>query len=61
MERKALYQAGLAILSFYREVAPALARTHGLTYPVELDRLMVERLETLSHTEYDEGNRAVAR
>jgi hypothetical protein len=50
MERKAMYQAILVILSFYRELARPLARAHGFTYPAELDRLMVERLETLSHT-----------
>jgi predicted nucleotidyltransferase len=61
MERKAMYQAILVILSFYRELARPLARTHGLTYPAELDRLMVERLETLSHTGYDERNQAAAR
>ena len=50
MERKAMYQAVLVILSFYRELARPLARRHGLTYPAELDRLMVEQLEALSHT-----------
>lgn len=50
IERTAMYQAVFVILSFYRELARPLARTHGLTYPAELDRLMVERLETLSHT-----------
>ena len=29
-------------------------RRHGLTYPAELDRLMVDRLETLSHTGFVE-------
>jgi hypothetical protein len=32
-----------------------------LTYPAELDRLMVERLETLSHMGYEEGKSAAAR
>lgn len=61
MERKAMYQAILVIISFYRELARPLASTHGLTYPAELDRLMVERLETLSHMGYDEGKSAAAR
>ena len=50
MERKAMVLSILVILSFYRELARPLARRHGLAYPAELDRLMVERLETLIHT-----------
>ena len=61
MERTAMYQAILITLSFYREMAQPLAKTHGLTYPAELDRLMVQRLEALSHTGYDERTQAVAR
>ena len=32
---------------FYQERAPLLARTHGITYPADLDRVMVDRLEKL--------------
>jgi predicted nucleotidyltransferase len=48
LEPGAMLQAALVIVRFYREVAPLLARTHGLTYPAALDRVMSERLEKLS-------------
>jgi len=38
MGRKAMYQAILVIISFYRELARPLARMHGLTYPAVLIR-----------------------
>jgi hypothetical protein len=47
MEPGPMLQAGRAILRFYQDVAPPLARTHGITYPTELERVMVERLERL--------------
>ena len=48
MERDAMLQAGLAIIRFYKELAPGLAQTHGLTYPEDLQRVMCDRLERLS-------------
>ena len=47
MEREAMLQAALTIVRFYRELAPPLARAHGITYPADLDRMMYERLEQL--------------
>ena len=47
LEPGAMLQAALVLVRFYREVAPLLARTHGLTYPAALDRVMSERLEKL--------------
>jgi hypothetical protein len=47
MEAAALLEAALVIVGFYRQVAPPLAQAHGITYPAELDRLMVARLEEL--------------
>jgi hypothetical protein len=47
MEEEALLQAGLVVLRFYQELAPSLARTHDLTYPAALERVMVGRLEAL--------------
>lgn len=47
MEPEAIHQAVLAILSFYQELAPPLARTHGLTYPAGLEQVMVAQLEKL--------------
>jgi hypothetical protein len=47
MEEEAMFQAALAIVRFYQELAPSLARAHGLTYPADLERAMVGRLEKL--------------
>ena len=47
MERGAMLQAALVIVRFYQELAPSLARAHGITYPIELERVMYDRLEQL--------------
>lgn len=47
MEFKAMLYAGSAILTFYRDLAPLLAQTHGIAYPRKLEALMVKRLENL--------------
>jgi len=47
LERDAMLQAALVIARFYRELAPPLARAHGITYPADLERVMSERLEQL--------------
>jgi hypothetical protein len=47
LERDAMLQAALVIVCFYRELAPLLARTHGITYPADLERMMYGRLEKL--------------
>ena len=47
MERGAMLQAALVIVRFYQELAPPLARAHGITYPIELERVMFDRLEQL--------------
>ncbi|MCI0399220.1 MAG: aminoglycoside 6-adenylyltransferase [Chloroflexi bacterium] len=49
MEPEAMLQAGHAILRFYQELAPPLARTHGIAYPDALERIMSGRLEKLRH------------
>jgi predicted nucleotidyltransferase len=48
LEEKAMLQAALVIVEFYREIAPELARAHGLDYPDRLERVMCNRLEGLS-------------
>ena len=48
MEHEPMLHAGLDLLTFYRERAPRVAREHGLTYPLELERLMSGRLEELA-------------
>jgi len=47
LEQGAMLQAVLVIVRFYQELAPLLARTHGITYPEDLERVMVDRLEKL--------------
>jgi hypothetical protein len=47
LEPGVLLRAALVLVRFYREVAPRLARTHGIAYPTALDRVMSERLEKL--------------
>jgi Streptomycin adenylyltransferase len=45
MEPGAMLEAALVIVRFYQELAPLLARTHGVPYPAELERVMYTRLE----------------
>ncbi len=47
MEYEAMLQAAYAILRFYREAAASLAQVHAVSYPAELERFLVARLEQL--------------
>jgi hypothetical protein len=47
LEQSAMLQAALVIVRFYQELAPSLAREHGIPYPADLERVMSERLEQL--------------
>jgi hypothetical protein len=47
MERGAMLQAARAVVAFYRDRAPAVARTRGLEYPGELDGLVGGHLDRL--------------
>jgi hypothetical protein len=47
LEPEAMLQAGRVIVRFYQELVPRLARTHGITYPAALARVMSDRLEQL--------------
>ena len=42
-----MLHAALAILRFYQELAVPLAQTHGIAYPIDLERVVYERLEAL--------------
>jgi predicted nucleotidyltransferase len=53
MEPGAMLQAALVIVRFYQELAPVLAQTHGITYPADLKRVMVDRLEKLCNLAFD--------
>ena len=46
-ERAAMLRAAHIIFQFYREQAMALASAHGVTYPTQLEWVMVERLKNL--------------
>ncbi|HJZ46687.1 MAG TPA: aminoglycoside 6-adenylyltransferase [Roseiflexaceae bacterium] len=50
MERGSMLQAALVIIRFYQQVAPDLARGHGIAYPDGLERVMKDRLEQLWDT-----------
>jgi hypothetical protein len=47
LEREVILQAALLIVGFFCEVAPMLAEKYGIPYPVNLERVMVGRLEKL--------------
>jgi predicted nucleotidyltransferase len=47
MEKGAMLNAVLAIVHFYQELAPSLAHEHGLKYPQDLERVMMDRLQKL--------------
>jgi predicted nucleotidyltransferase len=48
LEREAMLQAVQDIVRFYQELAPALARAHGLVYPAGLEHVMISRLESVA-------------
>jgi predicted nucleotidyltransferase len=47
LERGAMLGAAQAIVRLYQELAQGLAQRHGLAYPAELERVMLERFERL--------------
>ncbi len=47
LERAAILDAGLHLVAFYRGLAPRVAADRGISYPSELDRVLVDRLEGL--------------
>jgi predicted nucleotidyltransferase len=47
IERENLLRAANDLVRFFTKTAPAVAEAHGATYPVELEHLMVDRLEGL--------------
>jgi predicted nucleotidyltransferase len=49
MEKDEIRKATLAVVRFYREIAPSLAAMHGILYPHQLERVMMARLESLPH------------
>jgi hypothetical protein len=47
LERDALLRAARELVRFYTEKAPVVAEANGAVYPVELEELMVNRLDDL--------------
>jgi predicted nucleotidyltransferase len=47
LEQGAMLKAALVIVRFYQQLAPPLARAHGITYPADLERVVYDRLEQL--------------
>lgn len=43
-ERDAILRAGYVLVQCYQQIARPLAAAHGLPYPVELERVILERL-----------------
>lgn len=48
LERGALLRAARVLVRFYAEKAPGVAEANGATYPLELEELMVKRLDDLA-------------
>ena len=47
MEYGAMLQAALVMFRFYRDLAPALAKEHGIEYQAGLEQMMIGHLEEL--------------
>ena len=45
MEPGAMLQSALAIVAFYQELAPLLAERYGVSYPADLERVVLTRLD----------------
>jgi len=47
LDKDAMLRAGFVIVDLYRELATPLAQAYGITYPVALEKVMVERLRKI--------------
>ena len=47
LEKDAMLTSAFMILNYYRELATALAKEHGISYPAALENVMAERLTKL--------------
>ena len=45
LEAEAMLQAAQMLVEFYRQIAPSLAAKHGITYPADLERVILARFE----------------
>lgn len=53
LERETMLRAVMIIIDTFRAMAQSLAAAHGLTYPAELERLMLGRLVRISRVDTD--------
>ena len=51
-EKDEILQAGLILVRFYLDVAPALAQLHGIQYSHGLERVMLDRLKKLQDAQF---------
>jgi Streptomycin adenylyltransferase len=51
LDYEPMLEAGSTIVHFYRQLAPILAQQHGLSYPTQLEHVMLARLEKLRNCE----------
>jgi len=47
LEKKAMLRAAQVIVNFYLDITPLLARSHGIAYPADLERVMTDRMRKL--------------
>jgi predicted nucleotidyltransferase len=47
LEPEAMLRAVLIVVRYYQDLAPPLATARGIAYPVDLERVMLDRLERL--------------
>ncbi len=47
MEREEMLEAGFVIVRFYKKLAIPLALSHGISYPETLEKVMVQRMESM--------------
>ena len=48
---KKMLQAAIEIVHYYKSFAPSLAKTYGVIYQVDLERMMIIQLEELSNSD----------
>jgi predicted nucleotidyltransferase len=50
LEPQAMLAASLILVQEYKRVCPELAAKHGIAYPTNLERVLLDRLESLRHS-----------
>jgi predicted nucleotidyltransferase len=55
LDPEAMLQAARTIVSVYKQIAPSLGEEHGIEYPADLERVLLDRLEELRKPAREEG------